>query len=287
MKNTTFGTAWMHRQLVSVLRVMDVRLLYVFVALFIIPFCLLLNRSRTIAYRYFRHRLGYGRLKAAWATYVNHCLFGQVVVDRFAMFAGKKFKIDVVGYEHFARLENGEDGFLQLSSHVGCYEMAGYSLVAKKKRFNALVFGNEKATIMDGRRKMFGTTNIRMISIQPDMNHLFQINEALDNHETVSMPADRVVGSTKTIEVEFLGAKAHLPLGPFSVATMKGLEVIAVNVMKTSAKGYTIHVAPLTYDHAAKRKEQMQQLAEAYIKELEKVVRQYPTQWYNFFDFWS
>lgn len=57
--------------------------------------------------------------------------------------------------------------------------------------------------------------------------------------------------------------------------------------MKTSFKGYTVYVSPLSYDKDASRKVQMQQLAESYATELEKRVRQYPTQWYNFYDFWS
>lgn len=121
----------------------------------------------------------------------------------------------------------------------------------------------------------------------PDMSHLFLINEALSNHEIVSMPADRIVGTTKTLAVNFLGAKARLPLGPFSVATMRELDVVAVNVLRTSSKGYTVYVTPLSYDKEAARKVQMQQLAESYAAELEKRVRQYPTQWYNFYDFWS
>ena len=90
---TTYGNEWMHKWLIRMLRYIDVRILYLFVALFIIPVCLVLNPSRGIAYRYFRQRIGYGRMKSAWKTYVNHCLFGQVVVDKFAMYAGKKFEI--------------------------------------------------------------------------------------------------------------------------------------------------------------------------------------------------
>lgn len=285
--NTTFGNAWMHNQLVYVLKFLDVRLLYAFAAIFIVPVCLAINNSRRTAYHYFRERMQYSRIHAAWATYINHCLFSQAVIDRFAMFAGKHFNISIDGYEKYACLAEQEDGFIQLSAHVGCYEIAGYTLVADKKRFNALVFGGEKATVMNGRKERFSRTNIRMIPIKPDMSHLFIVNEALANHETVSMPADRVVGSSKTLEVMFLGKKAKLPMGPFSVATMRGLEVIAVNVLKTSAKGYTVHVASLPYDKTAPRKIQMQQLADNYVAELECRLRQHPEQWYNFYEFWS
>ena len=199
----------------------------------------------------------------------------------------RKFDLKIEGYEYFSHLAEQREGFMILSSHIGCYEVAGYSLVAKTKRFNALVFGGEKATVMEGRRERLGHNNIRMIPVMPDMSHLFLVNEALSDHEIVSMPADRIVGAKRTVKVNFLGAQARLPLGPFSVATMRELDVIAVNVMKTSSKEYTVYVTPLAYDKEASRKVQMQQLAESYAAELEKRVRQYPTQWYNFYDFWS
>ena len=287
--NTTFGTGWMHHQLINILRVVDVRLLYLFAAIFIVPVCLLLNtnRSRTTAYTFFHKRIGYSCLRAAWAVYINHFLFAQVVIDRFAMFAGQHFKVSVVGSEHFSRLAQQTKGFVQLSAHVGCYEIAGYTLVAKDKRINALVFGGEKATIMSGRTDQFSHNNIRMIPVLPDMSHLFAINEALSHNEIVSMPADRKPNGGKTLTVEFLGQKAKIPMGPFSVPTMRSLDVLAVNVIKTSEKSYTAYVTPLEYDKQAPRKEQIKQLAEGYIRELERVVRQHPCQWFNFFDFWT
>ena len=287
--NTTFGSAWLLNSLVKSLKYVDVRLIYAFASLFVMPVCLLLNtnRSRTTAYRYLRHRQGLGRMRSAWLTYVNHCRFAEVVIDRFAMYAGKRFKLQVERYDEFLRRADGEEGFMLLSSHIGCYEIAGYTLVSKRKRFNALVFGGEKATVMEGRQQQFDSNNIRMIPILPDMSHLFLVNESLANHEIVSIPADRCVGSAKTVECQLLGATASLPLGPFSVATMRGLDVLAVNVMKTSRRGYTAYVTPLAYDKEAPRREQMRQLAQSYASELEARIRQYPEQWFNFYDFWK
>ena len=284
---TTYGNGWMHRWLVRILRYTDVRLIYAFAAVFIVPVCVVMNESRVTSYRYFRQRHGYGVLRAAWSTYVNHCLFSQVVIDRFAMYAGKKFHVETEGYEHFLELAAKDAGFIQLSSHIGNYEIAGYTLVAAQKPFNALVFYGEKQSVMEGRKQMFAGTNIKMIPVSTDMSHLFVIDSALQNGETVSMPADRIFGSQKSVVVSFLGKEAKFPLGPFSVATMRGLDTLAVNVMKTGLKSYKIFVTPLNYDKEAPRKEQMAQLAQAYVAELERMVRSYPRQWYNFFDFWE
>lgn len=281
----TFGSAQMHGGLIRLLRYVDVRCVYLFAAVFVIPVCLLTRPSRTTAYRYFRDRHGMGRLKAAWKTYTNHCLFAQVVIDRFAMFAGRKFSTTVEGYDHYLAL--ADKGYVQLSAHIGNYEIAGYTLKASHRRFNALVYGGEKATVMAGRSRLFADTNIRMIPIAPDGSHLFTLAEALANHEIVSMPADRSTGSTRTIALPFLGAEAHFPLGPFSVATMHAQDVLAVNVMKTSWTDYTIFVQPLAYDRAAPRKEQERQLAQSYAACLERMLKRYPAQWFNYFDFWK
>lgn len=284
---STYGSGWMHRCLIRSLRFIDVRFLYLFSAIFVIPVCLVLNESRKTAYHYFRRILGYGRCKAAWSVYVNHCLFGQVVIDKFAMYAGKRFDVEVDGMQYFNELASRDEGFLHLSSHIGNYEIAGYTLVSERKTINAVVYAHEKATVMENRNNMFVKTNIRMITLKEDMSHLFEIDEAVCGGDIVSFPTDRFMGQAKCVECDFLGRPAKFPQGPFSVAAMRGLDVLAVNVMKTGAKKYHIYVTPLHYDKQQPRKEQIRQLSQAYVAELEKRVLQYPTQWYNFFDFWK
>ena len=57
--------------------------------------------------------------------------------------------------------------------------------------------------------------------------------------------------------------------------------------MKTKTKRYKIYVTPLVYDKEAPRKAQIAELSKSYVKELERIIRLYPTQWYNFFPFWT
>lgn len=283
----TFGTGFMHRSLISILRYTDVRIWYVFSAIFIIPFCLIFSPGAKTAWHYFRRRQKYGRWKSLLMTYVNHVLFAQVVIDKFAMYAGKKMKLKVENYDLFKQLAAKKEGFVMLSAHIGCYEMAGYELVSDRKPFNALVFAGEKASVMQGRTKLFTGNNIKMIPLTSDMSYLFKIDKTLADGEIVSIPADRVFGSAKTVKVKLLGADAELPWGSFSVPAMRGLEVIAVNVMKTSVKGYTAYVTRLDYDKDESRKQQVQQLADNYAKELERMLNRYPAQWYNYFEFWK
>ena len=276
----------MHRWLVGLLRKIDVRLIYAFAYVFVVPPCLFRPGFKFI-YRYFRQRFGLSVPHSFWKTYLNHGIFAQAVIDKFAMYAGRKFDIEIEGFEHFQNLTSRPEGFVQLSSHVGNYEIAGYSLVAKDKQFNALVYFGEKASVMKNRTKMFSRTNVRMIPIREDMSHLFELDAALANGQIVSIPGDRIWGSSKSVSVTFLGHEAHLPMGPFKVIATRGLDVIVVHVMKVALLRYKVIVTPLNYDKTAPRNKQVEQLSNLYAKELEIIVRRYPTQWYNYFDFWA
>lgn len=273
---TTYGNTWMHKWLIRLLRIIPIWVLYAFVFLFVVPVCLVVNPASHVIYRYFRHRCGYGALTSALMTYRNFYLFGQVVVDRFAMYAGKTFKVEVEGGEYFDALVRRPEGFMILSAHVGNYEIAGYTLKNEHKRLNALVFAGEKATVMQNRNKMFAETNIRMIPIRTDMSHIFEINNALADGEIVSMPADRMLGSAKSFTLPFMGGRAQFPQGPFKIAAARGVSVLAINVMKTSYMRYKLYVTPLT-----------EPLQQSYVSELERVVTMYPEQWYNYFEFWK
>ena len=283
----TDGQPWMQRSLIAMFRVLPLWLLYGVMAL-VVPFYMLFSRKGYQAmYSFFRERMGYGRWKSFWSVYANHFRFGQIILDRFGVYAGKKYHFTNEGQELMDELEARQEGFVVLSSHVGNYEIAGYSLKPKNKSFNALVFAGETATVMENRQRMLSQNNMSMIPVKEDLSHLFALNAALDNGEIVSMPADRIFGSQKSVECQFFGAKANFPLGAFAMAVQKDVPVLAVFVMKEGMKKYHAYVKEIVCDRQASKREQMAQLAQRFAEQLESIVRLYPTQWFNYFDFWQ
>lgn len=282
----TYGNGWMHLWLIRLLRVLDVRVIYAFTFVFVLPVVMLVSPSRTHIYRFMRARMRYSRCKSLWMAYVNHCMFAQLVIDRFAMFAGKEFEVRVVGMEHVERLIALPGSFMMMSSHVGNYELAGYTFKSVGKRMNVLLFSGEKASVMENRQRMFEDNNIGMVPVMDDMSHLFEINRILSDGEMLGVLADRINGSTKSLRKRLLGGDVLLPQGPFSIAVMKSVPVIAVDVIKTAARQYTVFITPLEYDAEAPRAKQIESLSQAYIDNMERTVRRYPTQWYNYFEYW-
>lgn len=283
----TDGQPWMQRSLIAMFRVLPLWLLYGVMAL-VVPFYMLFNRKGYRAmYRFFHERLGYGPLKSFCKVYANHFRFGQVILDRFGVYAGKKYQFEVEGLSLMDAMEARPEGFLMLSSHVGNYEMAGYSLRPKIKNLNALVFAGETATVMENRQRILSQNNIHMIAVKEDLSHLFAINTALDNGEIVSMPADRIFGSQKSADCRFFGETARFPLGAFALAVQKEVAVLGVFVMKEGMKKYHAFVREIEYDKQTNKREQMSQLAQTFASQLEDIVRRYPTQWFNYYDFWK
>ena len=270
----TDGQPWMQRSLIAMFRVVPLWLPYGVMAL-VVPFYMIFNRKGYKAmYRFFRERIQFGRWKSFWKVYANHFRFGQIILDRFGVYAGKKYHFITEGQELMDELETHPEGFVNLSSHVGNYEIAGYSLKPKSKRFNALVYAGETATVMENRQRMLSQNNMSMISVKEDMSHLFLLNNAIDNGEIVSMPADRIFGSQKAVECQFFGEKARFPMGAFALASKKNVSMLAVFVMKESYKTYHAYVRGIRN-------------AQDFANNLEEIVRKYPTQWFNYFDFWK
>lgn len=283
----TDGTSWMQRALISLIRVLGVRVLYGVMAT-VVPFYMVANRKGYKAMRqYFVERRGDSRLKAVWHIYRNHFVFGQIILDRFAVYGGKMFRFEEEGQELFDEVTRMEQGMVMLSSHVGNYEMAGYMLESAHKRYNALVYAGETETIMENRRRVFARHNMNMIPVREDMSHLFEMNAALDGGEIVSLPADRVFGSQKTLVCDFLGAKAQFPMGAFALAAQKEVPVMALFVMKENAKTYKAFMRKIEVPDGLNIKQRMAHIAQRFADELAAVLERYPYQWFNYYDFWE
>lgn len=284
-KGSTDGTGWMQRALIGIIRICPLVLVYALMAL-VIPFYMMFANGFKASYSFFRNRIGYTPVKSFFSVYANEFNLGMVVLDRFAAYAGKRFRIEVSGKELFDNMSSAPEGMIMLGSHLGNHELAGYFLKSEK-RVNALVFAGEKETIMEGRTNRFEQTNIRMIPIKEDLSHVFMLNEVLANGEIVSIAGDRSFGSEKRLRSPFFGDEASFPYGPFAMALQRCIRMITVFVIKKGIRQYKVWVEALPEPSGSNRAERTQSLCNAYSATLEKMAKQFPFQWYNFYDFWA
>lgn len=282
----------MQRSLVNMMRFIPLRVMYGFASVFVLPVWMLLKRQpvKDISL-YFNRRYGLKGCALWKAVWLNHYRMMQIVIDKFAAYGGHKFRFTLEGNEAFKELEALDDGFIILSSHIGNSELVGFSLGSSVKRISALVYGGESQTVMENRRRLLAMHNIDMIAVDSSLNHIFEINAALAAGNIVGMPADRIVGSQKTFDAVFLGAPAAFPLGAFATAIQRNVNTVAIFMMKDGVNHYRLIVRPVTLDEKQRqslnRRERMVALGLNFVSALDEVVKRYPHQWFNYYDFWN
>ena len=287
-RGTTDGTPWMHRALVGILKVVPVGVVYFLMGFTIIFYMVLRPKAYLAIYHYFRKRHGYGVLKSYYSTWKDYLLFGEVVIDRFAAFAGRTFKVDLGNNQIFMDLLSQESGFMMIGAHVGNDEMSGYMLKSPK-RVNALIYGGESGEVALNRIRTLGENNVRLMPVKEDMSHLFALYSALSDGEIVNIHADRLLPDSKALRVKILGAEADILKGPFSLAAMKEVPAVSAFIMKEGAMKSHIWISRLDegLSEGASREEREEHLASRYAEELEKILLKYPHQWFNFHEFWG
>ena len=259
-------------------------------AIFAVPFYMLFNHQGYLSqYHFFRRRFGHSPLRSFFDVYANHFRFGQIILDRFAVYGGARdFQVTIDGNEHFLQLCSQPEGFMQLSSHVGNFELAGYLLAQDKKTINSLIFGGETGTVMQNRIRIFKEMNIKLIAVGTDMSHVFEMNRALSDGEVISMPGDRIFGSQKAIRCRFFGAEADFPMGPYILAASREVPMMSIFVMKDSVYRYHIYVQRIEPPHDIRgAKARAAAMAQEFACQLEGIVRRYPHQWFNYYEFWN
>ncbi|MBR5433807.1 MAG: lipid A biosynthesis (KDO)2-(lauroyl)-lipid IVA acyltransferase [Bacteroidales bacterium] len=269
-----------------------VRVTYLYPVLYVVvPFYMLFGRKAYKAvYNFFLLHIGKNRWQAFWSAYKSHLYFGRVVLDKFAVLAGntQQFNIVVDNYELFNRAMDQPEGIIVVSAHIGNFELAGVCLSQDKKNMNGLIYGGETREMQKHRTESFKKTNLNLISVSNDMSHLFALKSALEKGEIVTIPCDRLLGSPKSYRCQFLGKEALFPIGTFRLAAQLEVPVFCIFIMKEkglSYHGYVTELKPLENEKASVKKAEY--LGRQYVSELETIVKKYPEQWFNYFDFWN
>ena len=286
----TGGGNFGQRFVLGCLKFVKVTVLYPVLPLVVPVYCVVNHKAFGCIYRYFKEIHHFSGWKSFWKTVQNHLIFGQVVLDRFAVLAGNtaQFHLEIENEEGIRQLLDQPGGFIIAGSHIGNFELTGHCIRQSKKRINAVIYGGEGAVIKQRRSNSFTQNNIRLVPVTEDLSHLFIIKEALEHGEIVTILCDRIWGSNKTLTVNFLGKEAKFPLGTFLLAAQMQVPVVTIVNTKIRGRHYHSTVQPLpSPDPTLPIRKQSEQIAAAYAKSLEPILRKHPEQWFNFFDFWE
>ncbi len=258
-----------------------------FILYFLAFYYLLFSREGTRASMcYFNKRLGYSKFRSFFKSYKNNYVFGQTIIDKFVIKSGfrNKYTYDFDGGSLITDLLKEKKGGILISAHVGNFEIAEYFFneIDDFSQINLVTTDNEHQAIKEQLDKFNTSTNIKFILIKNDLSHIFEINNALKRNELICFTGDRYFEGTKTLKGNLLGKEASFPAGPFLLGSRLKVPVLFVYVMKETAKHYHLYSRRAIF-----KNRDANDLLNNYIKSMETVLKKYPYQWFNFFDFWN
>lgn len=115
------------------------------------------------------------------------------------------------------------------------------------------------------------------------------LKEALEAGRMVGIMADRALATDRTIEVDFLGAPARLPVGPWQLAHALQVPIVLGFGVHHGGNRYTAHFelfAEVLRLPRENRDAAIAQAAQRYAQRLEHHARRAPYNWFNFYDYW-
>lgn len=239
-------------------------------------------------FSYFRHRQQFSFFKAVFAVYRSYFTFGQVLIDKIAISAGlrNKFTFDFDGIDILKQLLSEGKGGILISAHIGNFEIAEkfFADIDFNCQIHIVTVDQEHSVIKQYLESITDEKpNVQFIYVKEDMSHIFEINDALSKNHLICFTGDRYFDQSRTMQAELLGKEAHFPAGTFMLASRLKTPVAYVYVMKEPNLHYHLYTrrAP-EFKHR-----DAQAVLNSYTDSVSQMLKKYPYQWFNYFDFWK
>jgi predicted LPLAT superfamily acyltransferase len=209
--------------------------------------------------------------------------FSHVILDNMylGIFGPDRLRLNEIGTDIFLKaLERGK-GLILLSAHAGNWHLAINFLSNTHTKVNLVtddVRQEEVRRQMDMAKKRSGHLVVHDATQGPDL--IFELRAALGRGEIVILAGDRVTTGRKFV-LDFLGKQASFPGNAYHLSRATGAPICTALPFRTGMQSYNCYgLGPFRGDSPRK-------MAQEFVDHLEQLLRRYPEQWFNFYDFWE
>lgn len=250
-----------------------------------IYFALLKNERRAI--REFLQR-ALDREPKVREIYANFYKFSLSLCEKIAVWNGKIALDQIRVQSGMKELLSDGTGKILITSHFGNTEIArALSASTAGIKINVLIFRKHSENFMKFIEKMGGGVKILYVG-ELGIGEMLQIKELLQNGEHIAVMGDRMpVGSDKFQSEDFLGRSANFPIGGYLLAKILDAPLFSLWCYE-GRSGHELRLQPLPAP--LKSRDKARSVAaplKSYVRQLELYAKEFPSQWYNFFDFWA
>lgn len=245
------------------------------------------SATRPLRYLY-SERLGFSKKETGRLIRKNLIIFGQTLIDKIAILsgAGDKLRFTHEGVEHIEQLVKDGKGGILLSAHLGNWEVAGHLLKRVHTVINIVMYDGEAEQVKQYMEQFESNRSFNIIFINDDLSHIYEMSAALARNELICLHGDRFRPGNRTMEHVFLEEKTLFPAGPYILASKLKAPVCFVFAFKETNFQYHFYAYPAkVYD--GRGTSGMDKMLDDYVQIVEGKLRQYPAQWFNYFEFWK
>lgn len=279
------GTLLGYKIFVFCIKKLGIKTSYIVLIFVAFYYFLFLKKSNKAIFYYFNKKLNFSYLKSKRMVYMSYFTFGQTIIDKVAISAGlrDKFTYEFDGINILKQLLKEKKGGVLISAHIGNFEIAEHFFgeINYDCQINLVTTDREHSVIKEYLEKVTQKSSIKFILIKEDMSHVFDISSALSRNELICFTGDRYFEGTKCLTAPILGEEANFPAGPFLIASRLKVPIVFVYVMKEANLHYHLYAREAHTKHRDEKG-----LLSAYIESVESILKRYPLQWFNYFDFW-
>lgn len=230
-----------------------------------------------------------------WNALAHFFAFGESLVDKFAAWTGqlRRDSIDQIDAGLFEAMRNDPRGCLIISAHIGATEVLRALAARHQPRRVSVVMHTNHAKRFNDMIQRFAPGSMMSLIDAADFNidKAVELSAAVERGDFLVIMADRVPAEpgARSVEVDFLGAPAAFPLGPFILAAALKCPTYTLFCPKNRGR-HRVHFALFSEAVSLPRGDRMgalKRLVESYARTLEPLVKETPYQWFNFYDFWA
>lgn len=184
--------------------------------------------------------------------------------------------VEVIGKEYAEAAYARGKGIINLVPHMGCWEALprAYTLSGFAAGSVVQTLSNEKINKWVLKNRAF-----KGFKVLPRGSTYKTILLFLKQNNSLGMLID-VDTHVRSVFVDFYGKPAHTPIGAAMLALDSDATVFTTSYVRTTGNKYQfIFGSPLELIRTGDRKEDLRINTERYHKEVEKLIKKYPTQW--------
>lgn len=234
-----------------------------------------------------------------WNSVIHFKQFAETILDKGLAWYSEVTEDEFI-IEDFSIIETlmaDTRGQLIIGTHFGNLEYCrGFMQRYKEKIINILVYDKHSANFVQIMQKLNPESRVNIFQVDEfDVATILLLKQKIDRGEWVFIAGDRIplTGLERTLEVNFLGETAPLPMGPYLLAKALDCPVKLMFGYRHPRLGKDkvyFEVVPFADVISFSRKDRQQKLqgyAQQFASHLERHCLQAPYQWFNFYDFWQ